>query len=296
MSERPGITILATPKAFHGHIRTIQRNAIISWTKLVPRPEIILFGDEEGTAECAHELGLVHLSEVARNRYGTPLLADIFASAERHAPHNLFAYVNADIILPVEFTIGVEKVEKTFSKFLAVGRRTNLKICELLEFSGGWEERLKERIRLEGQLESHTGIDLFVFRRGTYQEVPPLAIGRVWFDQWCIKYARQKKLPVVDLTDFAPIVHQLHDYSHVVGGKQWVYGGPEADDNLGYYGERPHTYTILSATHSMTREGTIQRIFFRKEIFAVKTFLWEIFVHKTYSVRKRLGLRRGTSL
>jgi hypothetical protein len=292
MSDRTPITILAMPKPFHGHIGTIQRNAITSWTKLQPRPEIILFGREEGAAECAEELGLVHIPVVARNRHDTPLLEDIFANAERRASHDLFAYVNADIILPAEFTAGVEKVRQTFSKFLAIGRRTNLEVREPLEFGDGWEEKLKGRLGREGQLESHTSIDCFVFRRGTYEEVPPLAIGRVWFDQWCIKYARKKGLPVIDLTDFAFIVHQNHDYSHVAGGRQWVYGGVEADENLAQYGERPHTYTILSATHRMTKEGQIRRVFFRKEIYAVQNLLWEIFVHKTLAVRKRLGLSR----
>jgi hypothetical protein len=287
------ITILAVPKPFQGHIDTIQRNAITSWTKLQPRPEIILFGHEEGAAECARDLGLVHVPEVARNRHGTPLLADIFENAERRASHDLFAYVNADIILPAEFTAGVEKIEKTFAKFLAVGRRTNLEIGETLDFSEGWDEKLKERMRREGRLELHTGIDCFVFRRGMYEQVPPLAIGRVWFDQWCIKYAREKGIPVVDLTDFAPIVHQVHDYGHVAGGREWVYGGAEADENLAYYGERPHAYTILNSTHVITQGGVIRRVFFRREIYAVETFLWEIFIHKTRAVRKLLGLTRG---
>jgi hypothetical protein len=293
LSETTALTILAVPKPFHGHIGTIQRNAITSWTKLQPRPEIILFGHEEGAAECARDLGLSHIPDVARNHYGTPLLADIFATAQGRARHDLLAYVNADIILPSEFTVGVGKIEQTFPQFLAVGRRTNLEVRDPLDFNEDWEDKLKERMSREGRLESHTGIDCFVFRRGTYENVPPLAIGRVWFDQWCIKYARKKGLPVVDLTNFAPIVHQLHDYSHVAGGRQWVYGGAEADENLVYYGERPHTYTILSSTHLMTQQGVIQRALFRKEIFAVQNFMWEIFVHKTRSVRKRLGLTRG---
>jgi hypothetical protein len=296
MSYTTPITILAMPKPFHGHIGTIQRNAIASWTKLQPRPEIILFGHEEGAAECAEELGLVHIPVVARNRHGTPLLADIFANAEQRAIHNLFVYVNADIILPAEFITGVEKVQQTFSKFLAVGRRTNLEVREQLDFGDGWEEKLKGRLGREGQLESHTSIDCFVFRRGTYEGIPPLAIGRVWFDQWCIKYARKKGLPVIDLTDFASIVHQNHDYSHVAGGRQWVYGGVEADENLAQYGECPHTYTILSATHRLTQEGRIRRVFLRKEIYAFQNFLWDIFVHKTLPFRKRLGLSRGTRL
>lgn len=281
------------PKPFKGHIGVIQRNAIGSWTRLKPRPEILLFGHEEGAAECAREFGLVHIAEVARNKHGTPLLADIFAKAERHGSHEVFAYVNADIILPREFTAGIERVRERFGKFVAVGRRTNLEVREAMDFGDGWEEKLKERMRREGWLDSHTSIDCFVFRRGTYEQVPPLVIGRVWFDQWCIKYARKKGLPVVDLTDFAPMVHQLHDYSHVAGGKQFVYGGAEADHNLVHYGERPHTYTILSATHLMTKEGRIRHVFFRKEIFAVQNFLWRIFVHGTRSVRKWLGLSRG---
>ncbi|HKN74644.1 MAG TPA: hypothetical protein VJW94_05675 [Candidatus Acidoferrum sp.] len=295
MSTSPPITILATPKPFKGHIGIIQRNAITSWTKLEPRPEIILFGTEEGAAEFARELGLVHIAEVARNRHGTPLLGDIFAKAERHASHDLLAYVNADILLPAEFTAGAEKVRRTFAKFLAVGRRTNLEVREPLEFGEGWEEKLKERMRREGQLESHTGIDFFVFPRGTYEEVPPLAIGRVWFDQWCIKYARKKRLPVVDLTRFASIAHQLHDYNHVAGGRELgTYGGVEAEENMGYYGERPHRYTILSATHVMTEDGSIRRAFWRREAAAVRGFLWEVFVHRTLGVRKRLGLSGGT--
>jgi hypothetical protein len=287
------LTICAIAKPFRGHFEIIQRNAITSWAKLEPRPEIILFGREEGSAECARELGLVHVPDIARNRYGTPLLADIIATAERRSSTALLAYVNADIILPAEFTTAAETVHRTFAKFLAVGRRTNLEVCEPLDFCEGWEEKLRERMRREGHLESHTAIDCFLFPRSTYEEIPPLAIGRVWFDQWCIKYARKKGLPVVDLTEFAPMIHQTHDYSHVVGGKQWVYSGIEADENLVHYGEHPHTYTILNATHSVTQEGRMRRVFLRKEFFAVRTFLWDIFLHRTQSFRKWLGMSRG---
>jgi hypothetical protein len=289
----PSLTILAMPKPFRGHINIIQRNAITSWTKLQPRPEIILFGYEEGAAECARELGLIHIPEIARNRHGTPLLADIFANAEKRASCHVLSDVNADIILPREFTTCVERVHRRFANFLAVGRRTNLDIRDSLDFNEDWEERLKDLMGREGHLEVHTGIDFFVFRRGMYKEVPPLAIGRVWFDQWCIKYARKNGLPVIDLTDFAPIVHQVHDYSHVAGGRdRGTYGGVEADENLVYYGEHPHTYTILSATHVMTPKGQIRRSFLRAEALAVRTILWEIFVHRTKAVRKRLGLSR----
>src|SRR5258708_10192086 len=97
------LTLFAIPKNFRGPIATIQRNAIASWTRLTPRPEIMLFGDEEGAAETARDLGLRHFPEVARNECGTPLLGDLFRQAEQHPSTPLLAYVNADIILTAAF-------------------------------------------------------------------------------------------------------------------------------------------------------------------------------------------------
>src|SRR5262245_24272757 len=71
------LSILAFPKPFRGHIATIQRNAISSWTRLRPQCDIFLFGDDEGTAEVAKEFGVCHVPEMARNEYGTPLLSDV---------------------------------------------------------------------------------------------------------------------------------------------------------------------------------------------------------------------------
>ena len=60
------LTIFTTPKKFDGHIGVIQRNAVASWTRMSPRPEVILFGTEPGTAEAAAEFGLRHISGVNR--------------------------------------------------------------------------------------------------------------------------------------------------------------------------------------------------------------------------------------
>ena len=79
------LTIFGIPKAFEGHFEVIQRNAIQSWTRLSPRCQILLFGDEKGTAEVAAELGVRHIPAVDRNEFGTPLLNSIFAQAEKDA-------------------------------------------------------------------------------------------------------------------------------------------------------------------------------------------------------------------
>src|SRR5215510_12506337 len=64
------LTIFATPKPFRSHIAVIQRNAIRSWTLLRPACEIILMGNDEGTAEIAAEFGLRYVPDIARNTFG----------------------------------------------------------------------------------------------------------------------------------------------------------------------------------------------------------------------------------
>ena len=61
------LTFFTCPRGFEGRIGVIQRNAILSWLALKPRPEIIVLGNDPGVAEICRELGLRHLPEVLRN-------------------------------------------------------------------------------------------------------------------------------------------------------------------------------------------------------------------------------------
>jgi hypothetical protein len=58
------LTIFTIAKPFHGHIDVIQANAINSWLRLCPQPEIILFGNDEGTASTASQLGVRYVPDV----------------------------------------------------------------------------------------------------------------------------------------------------------------------------------------------------------------------------------------
>ncbi len=286
------LTLFSIPKAFRGHTGVIQRNAIESWTKLEPRPEIILLGNDEGTAEVARSLGLRHLPDVATSDHGTPLLSDLFRQAEAAATSPYLCYVNADIILLTDFLRAVETAQRRFPKSLLVSKRINLDIAEPLNFDAGWEKAIKQRAGATGKDEHYSGIDVFVFPKGMYPRVPDFAIGRLWFDHWLIKAVRQQNLPVVDASRVAPVLHQNHDYGHVAGGKEQVWRGLEAERNFQLYGGVEHAYTLLDVTHEVTPDGSIRRVLFRKPLFKIRQFAWEIFVRRTAALRKVLGLRR----
>src|SRR5579864_9153975 len=97
------LTLFTMPRAFRGHMSVIQRNAIQSWQHLRPACEVMLFGDDAGTAEVAAELNIRHVPQVKRNAYGTPLLNELFGAAERAASYPWLCYVNADVILMTDF-------------------------------------------------------------------------------------------------------------------------------------------------------------------------------------------------
>lgn len=76
------ITFFATGKAFAGQCGVIQRNALKSWKVLHSDAEVILFGDEEGAAEAAGELGIRHVADVERTG-GPKVLRSFFDAAQR---------------------------------------------------------------------------------------------------------------------------------------------------------------------------------------------------------------------
>jgi hypothetical protein len=249
------LTVFTTPRAFHGQASVIQRNAIRSWCRLQPRPEIILFGDAEGTGEAAVELGVRHIPDIGGNEYGTPLVSAMFAAAERLSGSPLLCYVNADIILMGDFRATVQRVSAP-SPFLMVGRRWNLDLREPVDFErADWEERLRARVVREGVLHAVTGIDYFVFPRGLWGSIPPFAIGRSAWDNWLIYRARAVGAAVLDATAAVMAVHQNHDYLHHAQGATGVWEGPEARRNQQLTGGSRYALTLADVTHVVTPSG-----------------------------------------
>ncbi len=258
--EASSLTIFAIPKAFQGHTGIIQRNALESWTRLKPRPEIILFGNDPGTAEMAQELNLRHLPEVAVSSDGTPLVKDLFRQAEALAPTKTLAYINADIILGQDFLDAVTTVQSEFSRFLMVGQRWDLDISAPLDFGDpDWQEALQRRVDQEGVLHAVSALDYFVFSQGLWPNVPDLALGRTAWDNWLVAQPLAAGVPVVDATAVVLAVHQNHDYQHVRGGTDAVWKGEEARGNQELAWESPFLCYSSHATWELTRSGLVQR-------------------------------------
>jgi hypothetical protein len=250
------LTLFAIPKHFRGHIATIQRNAITSWTHLTPRPEILLFGDEEGTAEIAAELCVRHIPNVARNEFGTPMLDDLFRLAEKHASTDLLGYVNADIILTDDFCVAAERVYAQFKTFMMVGRRWDLDWEQRLDFSQpDWAQSIRDRALSADVQRPGNYIDYFLYPRGLCGALLPLAIGRFSWDNYLVWRARSRGAELVDVSPAVVAIHQNHDYSHHPLGPNEVPWGPERKRNRDMVGPWWHLYTIEDATQILTADG-----------------------------------------
>lgn len=226
------ITIFAVPKSFIGHIGIIQRNAIESWTKLIPRPEIILLGNDKGTAEVASQLNLRHIPNVEVNQRGTPLLNDIFTQIHNHASHGILTYINSDIILTRDFLPTVQQVIANYPKFLIIGRRWNLDIHQPVNFHNpNWEQQLLHQINTAGIFSGIGALDYFVFPKPLFNQLPPFAIGRPGWDNWMVGEALKQDYPVINASQNITIIHQNHDYGHLRGNRIEAFHGTEAKQN-----------------------------------------------------------------
>ena len=300
------LTIFSTPKPFRGHIDVIQRNALKSWKLLHPDAEVILFGDDEGTADVCRELALRHEPQVLRSDRGTKRLDFIFARAQELAHYDLLCYVNCDIILTADFFLALTRLLEWRPSFLMVGRRWDTDITQLLDFSRpSWQAEIIARARAEGCQRFFHNIDYFAFPRGLYTEIPPLAIGRVGWDHWLVWKAGASGVAVVDVSEAVCAVHQNHDYAYHPEGIEGVWHDEEARRNNELAGGSGRAQTIEDAAFRLTstslRPNRFRRLAPAKRRWRdvsravrgfVRTRVWHPVLDATRPLRRAIGLNK----
>jgi hypothetical protein len=234
----------------------IQENAIRSWLSLRPKPNIILFGSPADIGDAVLGLDVAVVTEIKTNAYGTPLVSDMFRQADARATTDVVAFVNADIIL-TQSTLEAAHIASSWSlRFLVVAQRHDVDVRERLEFDSGWEQRWARPAVASGRLHSAGGIDLFMYPRGQYGDMPPFAVGRSAYDNWMLWHTVAKGIPLIDGTAFVTLIHQNHDYGHATVD---VWDGVEARANRKWIKHWWNYYTITHATWTIDAAGGMAR-------------------------------------
>ena len=259
------ITVFTIPKKFEGgHIEMIQRNAIKSWLALAPDVEVILFGNDPGVDRIAREFNLLHIPEIRKNNYGTPILSSVIETAQKKARHKTIVYINADIIVLKDFISALKKIEK--EKFFMIGQRWDLDLKEPLDFKD--ESRIRQLLKEQGKMHGPLGMDYFAIPRDLELGMPEFAVGRPAWDNWLIFRMRSLNIPVIDATGSVTAIHQNHDYSHsAFGGKKRV-AGPELKEAIKMAGGFTNMLTLRDAYWLLDEKGLV-RPRFPKRIYSL---------------------------
>lgn len=249
------LTLFTIPKPFSGSAAVAQMNALRSWRELGDDTEIIVLGDEVGTAEAAARLDARHVPDLARNEWGTPLVSDAFARVRELAANERLVYANADIVLLADLRVAVRRLGAR--RALLVGRRSDLAVDGELSFDRGWQERLRGEVARHGREGTERQIDYIVLPRDVDWEMPPFAVGRPGWDNWLLFRARSLGLGLVDVSPVVLAVHQTHGYEHVPQRRGASWQGPEAERNRTLAAEMGLAYGLYDATHVLTRRLTL---------------------------------------
>lgn len=225
------ITILSSPKPWVGLSSENQQNAIKSWLALHPDVEVILYGDSPGTTEACERFGVVHVADICGSPQGIPYFGSIAEHAAIHGKHDIQCYVNCDILISKSLLNTIHCIR--YEKYLMVGQRIDLAEGVILDVTKpDYLTRLKT-LASEGKAVPHppAGSDYFLFRRGMWDGLPEIVIGRGGYDNALINHCLMRNIPVIDASFDIMILHQFHEYNHAQGGIEEVFGGSEANKN-----------------------------------------------------------------
>ena len=222
MTHRPvSMTLFTTAKPFKGLHAVIQRNAVANWLAIAPRPEVLLIGDDEGTADVAAELGVIHVASPPSNEFGTPLVSGLFERAHDLAHGSVLVFLNADILLPPKWAEAIQVVADRYERFLVVGRRLDVAVTEPINFSDpSWASELEAKAAKDGRERGDLCIDWFAFSPSLFAISRPLPSGGHVTTLGSYRDIGAERATVVDASAFARVLHQDHDYGHMVAALQ----------------------------------------------------------------------------
>ena len=212
-----------TPDEEGGHIACSQLNALQSWKVMEPNVEIIIMGNSPGSKGLARELGFNHIPYAKTAGEGSKggiggleLVSEMFYVAWIYGKTEMYCYCNADIILPPTFCDVVASID--CENYLGVGHRWNLPQQEVhpLDFETGWWSNLVRQARQTGAQHAPSGMDYFVHKRRFVEDgaIPNLFIGRWYWDNVMLKVARDRRIPIINMTSGVFAIHQNHPSSY----------------------------------------------------------------------------------
>jgi hypothetical protein len=223
-SQELTVTLFSAPPAFTGSESDLNRQALLSWLHLSPRPQVVLLGNHSSLHQVAAEFpGLVTVEpNIDYSFTGLPMFHSMVARANA-VTTNVTVLVPPTVMLLQDFMPGLRKLAATFpSEWAMVAQR--LEISDLpfrfvhkgggivfLEHSVTGESMIDREmasfVRTSGKLSLLEGVNVWAWTVASDEPLfaapmPSFTYGAGYHDQWMARaLAQAGSRIVVDATD-----------------------------------------------------------------------------------------------
>ena len=208
------VVIFSTFKPFIRDFVTEQTNALSSWKKLRCNPKIVIIGDDEGVADICKKHSVIHHEQVKKNKYGTPLVKDIFEQGWKYTTNDdICIFLNGDIILTDTLCDGLDRFVKEYPnyktlKYLITTIRYDWYNFRPIDFSNpNWESIIVKDMK--GKCSPASAVDIFIHRKGTIKDIPDSGIAKMSYDSWILACANKEFDVTINATRVIKIYHQF---------------------------------------------------------------------------------------
>jgi len=254
------VILFSSPKPQRDDTEAVQISAFRSWRRVFPKARILLFGDGATWASFAREEGLELAGPLPLSSENGEVIQFPFEKVSKLAGNNLAMYLNSDILLDSSATAAVASLESLPGPWLASARRSCLTqwVGPALEKEEDWQKFYK-RAREERVWGEACAMDMFLFRKLSFQTMPPFLIGHRGWDNWMIYHARCQNISVIDISSAMRVIHCDHDYSYAKGNSvPSRRDGPLEEANLKMLGGEEKLFHLGHATHEL-RHGKVTK-------------------------------------
>lgn len=228
------VTLFSAPRAFTGDESDRNRQALLSWLHLSPRPKVVLLGNHSSLHAVAEEFaGLVFVEpDIDYSFTGVPLFHSMVARANA-VDTNITVLVHPSAVLLQDFMPGIRKLTGTFVDWALVSQRLetpNLPFrfvhkgggIVFLEHSVSGDSMIDREmasfVRKSGELELEEGVSVWAWTVSADEPLfdppmPSFTYGAGYHDRWMARGIAKGARVVVDVTDALVSFHvrEVHD-------------------------------------------------------------------------------------
>lgn len=194
------ISLYSTFRRFdHPQFEKVQRDAIESWLAINPAPEIIIVGNDFGTAEICKEYNLTHVPNVKTSASGTPYCNHFIWEAEKAASCATMLLCSGDIIIKQDTVDAALALlyQNQIKEYCVCARKLHVDITDGVKTDVRWA--------------TWQAGDYWLHTKGIFDDMPDFLIGRHKNEKWMFKSLCNKNA-LVDGSDVITVWHQQHPH------------------------------------------------------------------------------------